>query len=281
MKAFRRGVLLAVLTAWVLFPFAGQAGAWINQGEENFQFRGGVFIPAFDVRLRVDSKNLGDGTEIDLQDDLDFDETETTFYVGGFWRFAPRHRITAAYFQFNQDANATLRKELIIGDEIFPIGARVESDFNMKIIPFSYSYSFLKREKLEFAASLGAHWFEVDFKIKSDVSLGMNDSDAKATASADAPLPMIGLECKYHFTPRWSAGILAQGLYLSSSSSTFSFSGGLLNLRLDTEYWIFNNVGLGGALTWFYLNADVEDDDWKGTFDYTYWGAQIYVLVRF
>jgi hypothetical protein len=55
----------------------------------------------------------------------------------------------------------------------------------------------------------------------------------------------------------------------------------VVNLRLSTEYWFFNNVGLGAALNWFELNADVDDDDWKGNLDYNYWGPQIYVAVRF
>jgi hypothetical protein len=85
----------------------------------------------------------------------------------------------------------------------------------------------------------------------------------------------------YRFTGRWTAGAMGQAFYLKVSDSTFNFSGSVLSLGLKTEYWLFNNVGIGAALNYFNLNADVEDDDWKGELDYQYFGPQIYLTVRF
>ncbi|MBW1786942.1 MAG: hypothetical protein JRK53_10065, partial [Deltaproteobacteria bacterium] len=94
-------VLFAVLAAWVLLPCVGEAREWIKQGEEKFQFYGGAFFPAFDTSLRVDNKTLGEGTDVNLEDDLNFDESETTFYVSGYWRFASRHRVGVGFFRFS------------------------------------------------------------------------------------------------------------------------------------------------------------------------------------
>ena len=53
------------------FVAAGFAAEWINPGEERFFFGGGVFLPNFDTKLRVDDKTSGStGTEINLEDDL-------------------------------------------------------------------------------------------------------------------------------------------------------------------------------------------------------------------
>jgi hypothetical protein len=281
MRTSRIFILLFVLAVWALMPVTVDAADWIKQGEEKVYFEGGAFFPAFDTKLRVDSASIGEGTDIDLENDLDFNDRETTYRLGGYWRFLSRHRIAVSYFNFNRDASATLNKEITIGDEVYPAGAQVASEMKFQVIPISYMYSFMKREKFEFSGGLGLHWYRIDFKAKGDASLGNEDLDADVTANANVPLPLIGLRFDYHFTPKWSAGLLGELFWLNTSSDTFKFSGSLVNLRLSTEYWFFNNVGLGAALNWFDLNADVDDDDWKGNLDYNYWGPQIYVAVRF
>jgi hypothetical protein len=92
---------------------------------------------------------------------------------------------------------------------------------------------------------------------------------------------VIGFSYEYRFSDRWTAGLLAEAFYLKGSSSSLDFSGNLLNLEVKTEYWLYNNIGIGAAINYFNINADVEDDDWKGALDYTYFGPQIYVSVRF
>lgn len=62
---------------------------------------------------------------------------------------------------------------------------------------------------------------------------------------------------------------------------TVFFTGGLLSLGVKTEYWLFNNFGIGAAVNYFKLNAGVDDYEWAGELDYQYWGPQIYVSVRF
>jgi hypothetical protein len=59
----------------------------------------------------VDNTNLGIGTEIDLQDDLGFDDTQTTFYGNAYWRFFPRHRIGLGYFRFKEEVTATAQRD--------------------------------------------------------------------------------------------------------------------------------------------------------------------------
>ena len=52
-------------------------------------------------------------------------------------------------------------------------------------------------------------------------------------------------------------------------------------MLLNTEYWLFNNVGVGAALNWFSLDVDVDDGSWFGTLNYQYLGPQVYLAIRF
>ena len=276
-----RFFLLVVLLMWVSFTGTGLAGDWIKPGEEKFRLDAGAFLAAFDTTLRIGSKKLGQGTDVNLEDDLDYDDSTVTYLFGGYWRFAKHHRLYTSYFVFDRDSSAQLNKELEIGDEVFPVGAGISSEFNLKIIPIAYGYSFINNEKHELTGILGLHWYKVDFKIAGYASAGSVPVSAETSADVNVPLPVIGFAYEYRFTERWTAGALAQAFYLKVSSSSLDFSGSLLNLGVKTEYWLFKNVGIGAAVNYFNLDVDVEDSDWKGALDYQYFGPQVYVSVRF
>jgi hypothetical protein len=274
--------LMVVLLTWVSFTGTGMAGDWIKPGEEMFRIDAGAFLASFDTTLRIDNDAVpGDGTEINLEDDLNYDDSSYTYLFGGYWRFAKRHRLYASYFVFDRDSSARLNKELVIDDTIYPVDAGVASEFNLKIIPIAYGYSFINNEKHELTGILGLHWYQAEFRITGDALAGPVAVDESAFADADVPLPVIGFSYEYRFTERWTAGALAQAFYLKASGSSLDFTGSLVNVGVKTEYWIFNNVGIGGAVNYFNLNVDVEDGNWKGALDYKYFGPQIYVSVRF
>jgi len=274
-------VLVMMLVVCLSVPVAADAGEWIKPGEEKLVFSGGVFLTNFDSNARIDNSALGLGTDLSLEDDLNLDDNGSAFYVDATWRFAKKHRLSAGYYQFDRDATATANRRIQIGDEIFDTGARLSTDFTFEVVPVAYSYSFMKREKFEFGGSVGLHWTTVDFSVAGSASLGNLDGDARVSADADAPLPLLGLFFDYYFTPRWTAGVHGQAFALDLTDDAFSFSGTLVNFRLNTEYWFFKNVGLGAAINWYSLDADLDEGDWKGTLDYQHWGPQVYAKVRF
>lgn len=274
-------VLFLVLLVWALASGKVMAEGWILPGEERFQINGGAFFAAFDTNLNIDSKVLGEGTDIDLEDDLAFDEETYTYFLDGYWRFAKHHRLFAGYFVFDRDASAEAKDDLQIGDEIYPAGAGIQSEFTLQIAPLAYGYSFTNNEKHELSGIIGFHWAEMDFGVRGYAFAGSDTLIGQTSAKAGAPLPMLGFSYEYRFSRRWTAGGNIQAFYLDLSDSTFAFSGSLLSIGVKTEYWLMKNFGVGAALTYFNLDVDVEDTDWKGELDYQYFGPQIYLSLRF
>ena len=270
---------MIVLTA--LMPNRVLAGEWINQGDERLTISAGTFLAKINSTTRVDSDSLGTGSSVDLEDDLDLNQNETTFYGDVTWRFAQNHRLSVSYFQFKRSASATAKGDLQIGDDIFPAGASLSTDFKMEILPITYSYSFLKEEKYEFGGSIGLHWNTINLDVSGAGFIGDVAVHAKVEADAAAPMPLFGLFFDYHFTPKWTVKTHGEVFAIDLNDDTFSFSGTITNLRLATEYWLFNNAGLGAGMNWFKLHVDVDDNDWKGKLDYQYWGPQVYAMVRF
>ncbi len=272
--------LIYILTLLVITPFASHADEWIKQGEETFTLGIGAFLPAFDTTLRVDNQTVGVGDSVSLEDDLGLNEDQSVFWFGGTWRLADRHRLGVSYFSFNRDASATALRELQIGDEIYPVGASLQTKFGLDIIPFFYAYSFIKNNKHELAGSLGFHWFAMDFEVTGSAALPGGDADTNASASTDVPLPLFGVRYDYYINQRWTSSVHGEVFALELTDELFHFSGNLYNVRVSTDYWVTNNFGIGAAVNWFDIDAKVDDSEWSGKIEYRYFGPQIYIQAR-
>jgi hypothetical protein len=270
---------VAALLAVASFHAAAQDV--IRPGQEKWKIMLGAFLPAFETRMQVDNDQLGSGDNVNLSDDLGVDQDETGGWIGVEWRFAPRHRLGFTYSRFTLNGNRTLARDLQIGDEIFPAGATVASELKLEIIPITYSYSLLKRERDELAVTVGLHWSRLEFNVQGSASLGGQDVSRDSATNADVPLPLLGLRYDHHFSERWSAGASAAVFALEFGEDTWSFEGSLWSVRLYAEYRFARNFGIGVALDGFDIDVDLSRNSWNGGFDYGYWGPQIYLTARF
>ena len=274
-------VWLFLLSGHILFSTLAFAEGGIKPGEEKFTLSAGVFLPTFNTKVTVNNSDLDLGSEIDVENDLGLKEDETVFWFGGTWRFAPRHRVGVAYFQFKRDATKTLLTDLEIGDEIYEAGATLESEFKLQTIPITYYYTFRKRENYHLSLSAGLHWMTLDLAVVGKANLGNQITDGNVSASAAAPMPLLGVEYEYYFNHRWTTAVHGEIFAIDLSDDTFAFSGAITNLSVNTIYYFIDNVGVGVAINWFTIDIDIKDDDWNGGFDYEYLGPQFFVTARF
>jgi hypothetical protein len=274
---------LAIASAAVLAAASFHAAAQdvLLPGQEKWTIMLGAFLPAFKTAVRVDSDQLGSGDNVDLPDDLGVDRSESGGWFGVEWRFASRHRLGFTYSRFTLNGERTTTRDLQIGDEIFPAGATVSTRLRLEIIPITYSYSFLKRERDELAVTAGLHWSRLRFSAEGSASLGAQDFARDSTSDADVPLPLLGLRYDHHFSDRWSAGASAAVFALEFGEETWSFEGSLWSVRLHAEYRFARNFALGMALDAFDVDVNLSQNNWNGGFNYGYWGPQIYLTARF
>lgn len=273
--------LAAGLLGAAAFGAAAQ-DAPLKPGDETFTLRLGAFLPAFNTKMQVDNESTGGrGDRVDLGDDLGVDQDTSGGWVSAEWRFAARHRIGVNYSRFTLRGERNLSRNITVGDETFPVGAHTDSQLRLEIIPITYSYSFLKRERDELALTLGVHWSRMSFSVHGNLSLNNQDFSADSVSRADVPLPLIGLRYDHHFSDRWSAGAGAGAFSLKFSEGSSSIDGSLWSVRVHAEYRWTRNFGVGAAIDAFRIKVDASQDEWKGGLDYGYWGPQIYLTGRF
>lgn len=252
------------------------AGAGVAAGEQDdsllpwkkAELSAGLFVPIYQSELRLDSKQLGRGAEIDLEDDLGLDSNIFSYRIDALWRFYPRHTLSASYYDLSRDSDKQIGRTLQIGDRTFTVGANVATEFDIQIFKASYGYSFIHNEKFDVSANLGVYLGNVDFSFSAP-GIGAE------SGSFLAPLPVIGLRGSYAITPN---------LFISAGTNVFfikyeEFTGSLIDATITLDYDISENFGVGIGYNPQFINIKYEDDNRDVEFDFDYGAIMAYLRV--
>ena len=278
-KTFTAFVFLAGI---LLFAVSALASEESPVGKDKFKLSVGGFFPAIDSQLKVDSKEFGQGTEIDLEDDLGFNEDVSLGRIEGYWRFKPKHRFYLGYYGFDRDTLHTIDKEIKWDDKTFVIGAELYSEWSVDFVYGTYAYSFFQGEKWEISGSLGLYYLDTALTVRGEARIedgGEGEASAEVIeeASLDLPIPLFGLKAEYYITPKWHAAFGVSYFTISIGE----WDGSLLDFSANLEYLFHKNFGLG--LGYLYFESDVERDreERVSHLDYKYQGVQVYGIWRF
>lgn len=275
MKSSRKYAFIAALAAVLSIALAGLHASAAEVDEpfwhkDRLAFSLSIFKPEIDTTIRVDSKTLGIGTEIDVEQDLNLDDRVTLPVFEGYWRFTRRQSVEFGYFELDRTGTVDLPKDIDWGDTSFPLGDTVNSEFTTKILWVSYRYSFLHNEKQELAASIGIHGVDLSASLQSG-TVGVEENDIVA------PLPLIGLAYAYNITPDWT--VRASGEWFGIEVN--DIKGDIFNLAAAVEWFPWDKVGFQLGYTVFDVEVDSGDSDLEGKFEYEYKGPTLGVTFRF
>lgn len=252
--------------------------AQLRLGEERFKLDIGAFIIDVGSGASLTFSEADGGQSIDFEDDLGLSSSKSVFRVDGYWRFAPRHRLNIGYYAFSRSSETRLEREIEWEEEVFPIGATVDTGIEWELVPVSYAYSFYKTKNWEIAGSAGVHWISLDARIASEVSAGDTSLIIRREeSSTSGPLPMLGIHVDYQINSRWLVGGKIQ--YFSTHFE--EYDGSIFDAGLRAEYLVNSNWGVGVGYNYFYIDVDVDEEEWDGNLRYEYSGIQVYASYRF
>ena len=239
-----------------------------NQLYQRFRVEVGVFGSFFNTNLRLNSENIpGDGTEIDLEDDLGFDTRKFDFRAGGYVRLGRRHRIHYGYFNLSRSSNVVLDTAIVFGGEIFPVNAEVNADFRTQFAALGYSFSFLAREKVEVGVGLGLSAMFTKTGIAAVGSVGDTAFvAAEERTSATFPVGSLGIDVNWAPLSRMIVRGRVGGLYVSVSTITASVG----DANAGVEYFFTRGFGVGAGYAYTKLQVEQsEDPQLKITYRYS------------
>ncbi len=236
----------------------------------------GLGIVRFDTKSKVTDKASGKSLFLDLEGNLDLPGIShvTTFY--GAYRFNPKHSILFSYFAINRQSHlVNFSKQLIEDDVTVIVNADVYVQDKTRFYNVNYGYSLFRDNRSEITFVAGLHTLDLRLIVdaKGEVIVnGFTRTEYKLTeADVLAPLPLLGLNFAFSFTPEWS---LATKVSLVHGSSR-GVGATITQTSVNSMYRATKHVGIIMGISYFSASASIDDADQLTEIEYGYNGAYL------
>ena len=270
-KAIPVLLLVMVVVAFPQHAFSADA-ADPDLPWERFSFTFGGFVADINSDVRLGSRALGTGFDVNLEDALGLESTSTVFRIGATYRFGKsrRHQAELSWFQLNRDAGTTLGQGIEIDNVVFPSGAQVSTFFDLEIWKVAYNYSFYQDDRINLAAGLGVFVMPIKYGVNAS-GIGQTGEDITA------PLPVLGLRADFALTRKWFLRQSIDLFYLKIGD----FQGSIVDSTTAVEYKPWKHAGFGLAVNTFQVGIEADGSDYPnidfvGNIQFDYLGVLLY-----
>ncbi|WP_276381368.1 hypothetical protein [Flavobacterium sp. H4147] len=240
-----------------------------------FKVTAGAFFPVNNTQIQVGRNNGQQGTEIDLEDDLGFSKSSTSFLGTFDWRISRRSRLGAEYFVLNRNSSKTLQKEITFGDNTYNINTRVSAFFDVQIARVAYGYAILSKPKYEAGLLIGAHVLFADLGLR--VEANQAQAEVRDNFAFTAPLPDVGIWGEFVLGKRF--GLYANANYLALQID--NIDGRIVSYNLSLLYNVHENFSLTAGYTGLNFKIDAVEDRLNGFLKWGYNGPTISAAYTF
>jgi hypothetical protein len=254
---------------------ATEPATWAASGPENdVEVRLGAFLLSnVTTRLQLNSAQGQIGSNLDFAGALGGDTAVNVFRADANWAISGPHGVDASWFDIDLRGQRTLSADIAFGDEIYHVGATLESRFRTNVYKLAYSYTFHRDERHEFTGLIGAHIMNFQASIRA-VNVGQLEQ-----FSVTAPLPSFGLAWRARWTDRFNTRVSLQ--YFGISLNEDKYSGHFTDFLAAAEYRITSRWGVGAGYNRFDLNGNFRAGSYKLSAKYGYNGLLAYVFASF
>jgi hypothetical protein len=261
-------ILFAVLLAAAMPALADEGP--IRGGTEKFKLNLGTILNENNTTLSIAGPQ-GRGVEFGLEGAAGLQRDHWSTLASGTWRFAPDHRVGFQSFSTRRHASKTIDQELVIKDEVIPIGTSLQTSAKTDFLIVNYQYSLLRDDRVELSAIAGVYGARFHYSFDS------TNPPRDISTSSTAPLPMFGVSLDTFITPRWTISAFFEGLALKVGD----VEGSVSYIGMSTDYMLTRHLGLGLGVNAVKVSADVTKDDWRGSFDWRSSSFFAYGQMRF
>lgn len=238
-----------------------------NVVEDRLRVEVNLFGASPATQLRVDQSPTVRGTDINAEDDLGLEDFKLLPQVELTLLPGEHHLVRLSAFAVHRSAEKRIEKPISFDNEDYLVGERVDSLLNITMFGLTYGYRFLVHQRSEISATIGIQIADVEANavVRSRV--------LRESESGVAPLPLVGVEGRFDFTPRLAAEARVQYLTVSIDD----VDGSILDARLGVT-WRFNPyllVGIGYRT--FQIDVDSRDQGTPGFVDLSVDGPLLFV----
>jgi hypothetical protein len=254
------GKLPATLPEWAPKPRP-------NVVEDRLRIEVNLFGASPSTDLRVDESPTLPGTELNAEDDLGLDDFQLLPQVEFTLLPGQHHLVRLSAFAMHRSADKQIEQAISFDNEDYIVGERVDSLLNITMFGLTYGYRFLVHQRAEISATFGIQIADVEANavVRSRV--------VRESESGVAPLPLVGVEGRFDFTPRLAVEARAQYLAVDVSE----VDGSILDARLALTWRLNPYLAVGLGYRTFQIDVDSRDEDTPGFVDLSVDGPLLFV----
>jgi hypothetical protein len=244
-----------------------------NLLDDRFTLQAGFVLSSNQTQLRSDSRAGTMGTDVSAESLLGLPTKKLTGFGELMFRMKTRHRIRLSdyYLPLDRHGTATLNSTINFGNTTYNVNDVVVSSLKVRSLAFTYTYSFIKNQRLEFGASLGFNVLGFDGQVAVPARLRTE------YAQNSAPAPLGGLDGTLRISSRFYLEARAQyvkGTISHVQASLKTFNGSLL-------YRANPNVTFGLGYIGYTADVGVATVGNSGHYSLQSKGPQLFARVGF
>jgi hypothetical protein len=269
----KTGWIVCILSLFFLWPgFAwaqtgGQAGEQTGGpvGENyTIEVEGRMWNVKLDSTVKIVDNGIGE--DVNLVNDLGFEERKNFFEGRLQVKFARKHKFNLEYIPLKWDADKVLTRTIQINGQTYVAGTRVQSSLDLKFFKGGYEYDFLAGRAGFLGFTLDVLVANANTQVKAPDVVPIIDEKEDRTV----PIPMIGFVGRV-YPIRW-VNLTAKASGLPAGDYGYVFDGeASLNIN-PIKY-----LGISGGYRYFVINVKYNDN----SLDYRLDGPFVGLTLRF
>jgi hypothetical protein len=227
------------------------------------------YMPSIAMNVRDDASNGTAGTLLSGEDTLGLQDKLKQASIDLQFRMLDRHRIRAQFYKQTRSGDVVLNQQIRFGDDVYLVNDRLSSKMDLRKLDLAYTYSFLRREKIELSAGLGIHLLQAEGNLNVPARFVSENLDVAG------PFATLAFDGTWRFTRRFSLN--AQANYLKGHVN--DVRGSYRAWNADVQFRARPNftLGAGYSATRFFLESTDPTD--SGLFRFDYKGPQAFIRV--
>jgi len=258
--------LVVVLTAT---PAYAEADKLDLHGGYKFALGVGAAIVKFDTKMKFTDKQSGQSVFLDPEGNLDLPDTSSVTAIYGSYNFNPKHNIGFSYFSVHRESSVFAFDKTF--EDIRVIGDATLSD-STNFYQLNYGYSLFNDDRSKINLLAGISMLDLKYVFTADGNITEDGVTTPGSileeANVFAPLPLIGLDFWFSFTPKWS--IATTVAFVAGKYEDLSAV--VVKTGLNAQYKFSKHIGGVIGLTSFATDVVIEDNIKKQEISYAYDG---------
>ncbi len=245
---------------------------------DDASLRIGWVVSNFDTNLQANG-SLGNGSDIDMDKDLNLDQSNGVAFVSGTWRPFKNHEFSLGYFSNSTDGTRKITRDIIFDGVTYPVDSTVKADFNVDVYELSYTWWGMQKEDWALGLRLGL----VDYSIDTSITLLLDSAGNEVTntvsnsVSPNVPAPAIGASWRWRVADQWR--LKAEAGYFSADVS--GVDGSITYFNAGAEWFPWERWGFSATYTYQSIDVSVDKSKFNGNLDLTSGVASIGLTYRF